>query len=377
MKLDLVVEARDGAARAGYARTARGTFEVPCFMPVGTRGSVRALSTADVEELGFEIMLANTYHLMLRPGSDIVASQGGIHRFVGWEGHVLTDSGGFQVMSLSPMVDDDGVTFRSVYDGSTHRLTPERAVSAQQLIGADIQMALDVCPALPARPDVIRTAVERTHAWGVRARNAHHHPDQCLFGICQGGIDADLRAESAKRTVELGFDGFGIGGFSVGETRDEMLAPLEATIEQLPAEQPRYLMGVGDPVGLVEAIARGVDMFDSVMPTRLARHGTVLTSSGRIKIRNARYKGDAGPLDERCSCGVCQRWSRAYIHHLLGVGEPTALRLLTLHNLAWTLELLQRARDAVRTRGLEALRREIAKSWCSTGSDQARGPQLG
>jgi queuine tRNA-ribosyltransferase len=356
-------QAADGDARTGRVTTARGTFATPCFMPVGTKGSVRAVSTADLEALGFEVMLANTYHLMLRPGADTVAHLGGIHGFAAWPGHVLTDSGGFQVFSLTPDVDDDGVTFRSTYDGSTHRLTPEAAVDTQERIGADIQMVLDVCPPLPSPPEVIRLAVERTAAWARRAKAAHRREGQALFGIVQGGTDHDLRQESAQRTVDVGFDGYGIGGLSVGEPRDEMLPALDAAVGHLPADRPRYLMGVGDPVGIVEAVARGVDLFDCVLPTRLARHGSVLTDGGRIQIRNAAHATDDGPLDPACPCAVCARYSRAYARHLLQVGEPTALRLLTWHNLAWTQRLVTRTRDAIGDGTLGALRRDVAAMW--------------
>jgi queuine tRNA-ribosyltransferase len=364
VRLRIDVHATDGAARAGTITTARGSFATPCFMPVGTRGSVKALSTRDLELLGFEVMLSNTYHLMLRPGADVVEELGGIHGFASWPGHVLTDSGGYQVFSLEPKVDDDGATFRSTYDGSLHRMTPESAVRTQEQLGADIQMVLDVCPPLPSARDVITLAVERTAAWAQRAKAAHTRTDdQALFGIVQGGIDEELRRESAQRTVELGFDGYGIGGLSVGEPRHEMLPALAAALAELPADRPRYLMGVGDPIGLVEAVALGVDLFDCVLPTRIARHGSVLTSEGRLQIRNAAYARDAGPLDPACACEVCGRWSRAYLRHLLQVGEPTALRLLTWHNLAWTLALVRRAGAAVEAGEFPALQREIADLW--------------
>ena len=363
MTLAFTAAATDGAARAGTVTTARGRFSTPCFMPVGTRGTVRAVSTADLEDLGCEVMLANTYHLMLRPGTSVVAGLGGIHGFASWPGHVLTDSGGYQVFSLEPKVDDDGVTFRSTYDGTMHRLTPEGAVAAQEELGADIQMVLDVCPPLPSPPETLRMAVERTAAWAARARRAHRREGQALFGIVQGGVDAALRAESARRTVEIGFDGYGIGGLSVGEPRHEMLPALDAALSELPADRPRYLMGVGDPVGLVEAIALGVDMFDCVLPTRLARHGTVLTATGRLSLRNARFASDGSPLDPTCPCAVCARWSRAYLRHLLRLGEPTASRLVTLHNLHWTLDLVRRTRVAIETGTLAALRAEVGQVW--------------
>ncbi len=361
----LTVEAVDGAARSGHVETSRGRFNVPCFMPVGTRGSVRSLSTADLEELGSETLLANTYHLMLRPGPDVVTRIGGIHRFVSWRGHVLTDSGGYQVMSLSPRLDDGGVTFRSVYDGSVRRLTPEGAVAIQERLGSDIQMALDVCPRLPAEPAELRLAVERTADWAARARRVHRREGQALFGIAQGGLDPRLRRESARHMVQLGFDGYAVGGLSVGESREQMLDALGHALDELPTDSVRYLMGVGDAIGLVEAIAMGVDLFDSVMPTRLARHGTVLTGSGRLRVRNAAYTDDDRPLDLACSCPVCTRWSRAYLHHLLSVGELSAQRLLSIHNLAWTLGLVSRAREAViGGRGaLLGLRKELAATW--------------
>jgi queuine tRNA-ribosyltransferase len=363
MSLRLDVQATDGAARTGMVTTARGSFATPCFMPVGTRAAVRTLSAADLEDLGAEVVLANTYHLMLRPGADLIARLGGLHRFWGWDGHILTDSGGYQVFSLAPEVDDDGVTFRSTYDGTTHRLTPEEAVATQERLGADIQMVLDVCPPLPSPPEVVRTAVERTAAWAARARAAHRREGQALFGIVQGGVDEKLRAESARRTVEVGFDGYGIGGLSVGESRTELLTALGAAVEQLPADRPRYLMGVGDPVGLAEAVALGVDLFDCVLPTRLARHGTVLTGAGRLSLRNAANREDDGPLDPTCGCVVCRRWSRAYLRHLHLVAEPGAARLLTIHNLSWTLDLLARLRQAVAGGNLGRLQVELAATW--------------
>jgi queuine tRNA-ribosyltransferase len=357
------VDAVEGPARVSTVTTARGSFVTPCFLPVGTRGSVRTLSTVDLEDLGVEVVLANTYHLMLRPGADAVARLGGLHGFMSWDRHVLTDSGGFQVFSLQPKVDDDGVAFRSTYDGSLHRLTPEGAVEIQEALGADIQMVLDVCPPLPSPPDVVRLAVDRTAAWAARARRAHRREGQALFGIVQGGTDAALRVESARRTVELGFDGHGIGGLSVGESRPEMVDALGAALGELPADRPRYLMGVGDPAGLVEAVALGVDLFDCVLPTRLGRHGTILTSSGRLNLRNAANREDDGPLDPDCGCQVCRRWSRAYLAHLLRVDEPTAPRLLTLHNLAWTLELVRSMRQAIRDGGFASFRRAVLSVW--------------
>jgi queuine tRNA-ribosyltransferase len=362
------IAATDGAARTGTVHTARGSYPVPAFMPVGTRGAVKALDSADLEMLGAGVVLSNTYHLMLRPGATTVARLGGLHRFTGWSGHTLTDSGGYQVHSLGPTVDDDGLTFASVYDGSRLRLTPESAVEAQGLLGADIQMVLDVCATLPATPEVLRTAVDRTAVWAGRASRRHRQLDerpegQALFGIVQGGTDTALRAESAARTVELDFDGYGIGGLSVGETRNEMLEALGATVPHLPADRPRYLMGVGDPVGMLEAVAMGVDQFDCVAPTRMARHGAVLTGQGRLNLRNARHAEDDTPLDPTCDCVTCQRWSRGYLRHLLLVGEPTAWRLLTLHNLAFVLGLMAEARSAIASGTFDDLRSRTVAVW--------------
>jgi queuine tRNA-ribosyltransferase len=362
VSLELAVEQRCGAARTGLLTTARGSIRTPAFMPVGTRGAVRTLSSADLEDLGAEIVLGNTYHLMLRPGVEIIAGLGGLHGFAAWDRHLLTDSGGYQVFSLNPKVDDDGVTFRSTYDGDLHRFRPEDAVEVQILLGADIQMVLDVCSPLPSPPETIRLAVERTAAWAERARPAflaHERPELSQFGIVQGGVDAGLRVESAERTVAIGFDGYAVGGLSVGEPREEMLPALAATLARLPDDCPRYLMGVGDPVSLVESIALGVDLFDCVLPTRLGRHGTILTTSGRINLRNAVHATDPAPLDQACACPVCARWSRAYLRHLLLVDEPTAPRLLTIHNVHWTLRLVERIRAAIAAGSLDLLRAEV------------------
>jgi len=366
------VEATDGAARTGLARTAQGSFPVPAFMPVGTRGSVRALSAADLDDLGPSVVLGNTYHLMLRPGADVVRDLGGLGRFMGWAGLTLTDSGGYQVFSLAPHLDEEGVTFRSTYDGSTHRLTPEDAVAVQSQLGADIQMVLDVCPGLPAPAEVVRAATDRTARWAERGRAAFLAGDeqrrdrdfeQAQFGIVQGGVDEALRSASARRTIDVGFDGYAVGGLSVGEGRADMLSALAAAVAVLPLDQPRYLMGVGDPAGLVEAVALGIDLFDCVLPTRLARHGTLLTDSGRLNLRQARHTRDPGPIDETCSCPVCARWSRGYLRHLLVVGEISAARLLTLHNVAWILRFVERTRAAIRAGRLDAWRREVLAIW--------------
>ena len=358
-----VPHAYDGHARTGTVHTARGSFSTPCFMPVGTRGAVKLLDAADLDRLAPEVVLANTYHLMMRPGTAVVEALGGLRRFLGWSGLMLTDSGGFQVFSLRPAVDDDGVTFRSTYDGSRHRFTPETAVAVQEQLGADIQMVLDVCLGLPAPAEDVRRAAERTLSWAARARAAHRREDQSLFGIVQGGTSPALRAESAARLVEMGFDGYAIGGLSVGEPLEEALPAMEAALVGLPPDRPRYLMGVGDPVSMVEAVARGVDMFDCVLPTRLARHGTALTSAGRVQLKANRYARQDGPLDPACPCPVCARYSAGYLRHLLTVGELTGGRLVTIHNLAWTLALVDRMREAVAAGTLSLLRKEVGEAW--------------
>jgi queuine tRNA-ribosyltransferase len=336
-------------------------------MPVGTRGTVRALGTHQLAELRAadggraDVLLANTYHLMLRPGAEAVAELGGLHRFCGWGGHMLTDSGGYQVFSLEPRLSDEGATFRSTYDGSEHLLTPEGAVRTQELLGADIQMVLDVCPPLPSSPDVLRSAVDRTEQWAARARAAHRRTeDQALFGIVQGGADPDLRGDAARRTVALGFDGYAVGGLSVGESRPEMLVALEAALAELPEDQPRYLMGVGDPVSIVEAVARGVDMFDCVLPTRLARHGTLLTDGGRLNITRAEFARSDEPVSATCACATCATYSRGYLRHLMAVGEPAGATLCTVHNLTWMLDLVARVRSSIAGGRLGALRAELA-----------------
>jgi queuine tRNA-ribosyltransferase len=355
--------ATSGAARAGIGHTAQGSYNTPCFMPVGTRGAIKYLSAADYERLGAEIVLGNTYHLMLRPGAETVARFGGIGKFAGWGGLTLTDSGGFQVFSLEPKVDDDGVTFKSTYDGSSHRFTPEGAVATQELLGASIQMVLDVCAPLPSPDHVIRLALERTSAWAERARNAHHRPDQALFGIVQGGIDPAMRQESAQRTAALNFDGYGIGGLSVGESRAEMLPALAAALAELPRDRPRYLMGVGDPASMIEAINLGVDQFDCVLQTRLGRHGTALTSIGKVHVKNAKFALSDEPIDSNCSCEVCARHSQGYIRHLFQVGEPTGARLVSIHNVAWTLRLMRQCRQATIEGSFEAFRQQTLAIW--------------
>ena len=402
--IPFAIDATHGEARAGRLLLPRGEVATPCFMPVGTRGAVRTLDSDDLASLGAGIILGNTYHLMLRPGHEMIARRGGLHNFIGWDGSILTDSGGFQIMSLNAKVSDEGVEFSSVYDGSRLWMTPETAVEAQNAIGSDIQMALDVCPELPASPEVIREALDRTTAWAKRAREAFlrsrelqsletesapqsetsrlrktesqisphaatqsnaassTHP-RYQFGILQGGTSEELRRESALRTTEIGFDGYALGGLSVGEDRSERLPAIAAACANLPEDQPRYLMGVGDPLSIIEAISAGVDMFDCVLPTRLARHGTALTSQGRLNLKNSSHAEDDTPIDPDFPESPAANYSRAYLRHLLMVKEPTAARILTLHNLAWLLRFMEQARRAIADGSLARLQQKIAQTW--------------
>jgi len=374
MKLKLKVTATDGAARTAEVITARGKFTTPVFMPVGTRGAIRSLSTHELAGLRTaqgsqtEILLANTYHLMLRPGADTVAALGGLHRFVGFSGHMLTDSGGYQVFSLAPQVTDEGARFKSTYDGTSYLLTPEGAVEVQELLGADMQMVLDVCAPLPSSEAVLRQAVLTTAAWAARARKAHRRTDdQALLGIVQGGDNILLRRESAQRTVALEFDAYAVGGLSVGETRERMLPALQSALAELPADQPRYLMGVGDPLSILEAVSLGVDMFDCVLPTRLARHGTLLTDSGRLNIKRAEFARSEEAVDLNCPCATCANYPRGLLRHLSCLGESTAHTLCTIHNLTWILGFVDRIRAAIKAGELQQLRQEVGLVWSQMG----------
>ena len=316
-------------------------------MPVGTSAAVKAADADDLASIGTEIMLANTYHLMLRPGPAVVEEMGGLHDFMNWTAPVLTDSGGYQIFSLEPVIEEAGAKFRSVYDGSIVTLSPEDAVRIQEQLGADIAMALDICVGLPAEAHQVNDAMQRTLRWAERCIAAHTRPDQALFGIVQGGVDPDLRIESATKTAALGFPGFGIGGLSVGESPTERNLALEAAVSGLPGNKPRYVMGLGDTEGLLQAIARGADLFDCVIPTRLARHGRALTRNGDFNVRQARYETDARPLDPVCPCLACTRYTRAYLRHLVRMNEITGFRLLTIHNLRYTLDLVAEAGVAI------------------------------
>lgn len=351
--------ATDGDARTGRLATPHGEVETPAFMPVGTRAVVRGLDSRDLREAGTQMVLANTYHLMLRPGAGVIARLGGLHGFMGWDGPILTDSGGYQVFSLDARVTEDGCRFRSVYDGSEAFLTPEDAVRIQERLGPDIAMVLDVCIALPAPREDVMEAMERTLRWAERSVEVHERTDQALFGIVQGGIDPDLRMESARRTAELRMAGYGIGGLSVGEAREPRNEALEAAVAGLPPEAPRYFMGLGDPEGLLDAVARGVDLFDCVWPTRLARHGKVITGRGDYNIRLARFITDDGPLDPECPCPTCRTYPRAYLRHLAATRELSLPRLLSVHNLVATHRLLEGARSAIEAGTFAEFRRQV------------------
>jgi queuine tRNA-ribosyltransferase len=339
-----------GAARAGVLHTAHGAVATPVFMPVGTRASVKAVLPTELEALGARIVLGNTYHLHLRPGAELIERLGGLHTFMGWPHPILTDSGGFQVFSLrhtASRIDDAGVNFRSVYDGSEQRFTPELAMDVQRRLGSDIAMAFDECPPAGVGPEALAAAVRRTSLWAERSRAAEHAAGQLVFGIVQGGIDPVLRERSATEIVSIGFDGHAVGGLSVGEDRGQMLATLDLTVPMLPAERPRYFMGIGDPDGLVEVIARGIDMFDCVLPTRLGRTGSAMTPGGRLNLRNAAFADDPRPLVEGCPCPACSTFSRAYIRHLVTQREIAGLRLLTLHNLQHVSGIVAQARARI------------------------------
>jgi queuine tRNA-ribosyltransferase len=363
----------DGLARRGVLRTAHGDIETPVFMPVGTQGVVKALTPRDLEEAGASIILGNTYHLFLRPGDELVARRGGLHRFSGWSKPILTDSGGYQVYSLSGRrkIEEHGVQFRSHLDGSAHVLTPEKAVDIQANLGSDIAMVLDECPALPSTAEVIDKSLEMTARWAQRCRTRFQElkeksPDsffQAQFGIVQGGTFPELRAKSAELTVSIGFEGYAIGGLSVGESTDTMYKVVEQTVPLLPAAQPRYLMGVGTPLDIIEAVARGIDMFDCVLPTRNARNGQLLTSEGPLNIKNAQFSEDDGPADPACGCYTCRHFSRAYLRHLYMAGEMTGGTLNTLHNLTFYLDTMRRIREAIAFGRFEDFRQDFHRTF--------------
>jgi queuine tRNA-ribosyltransferase len=353
--------ATDGAARTGVLRTAHGELRTPAFMPVGTKATVKAVDPQELADLGAEILLCNTYHLHFRPGADLIAELGGLHRFMAWDGPILTDSGGFQVFSLRHTIlrqDDEGVTFRSVYEGDEERFTPELSASIQRRLGSDVAMCLDVVPPPGTPRRELEEAVRRTTLWAERQKDTERAPGQLLFGISQGGADPELRRRSVEEIAELDLDGNALGGLAIGEPKEQMLETTAWAAELLPRDKARYFMGIGDPAGVLEVIERGIDMFDCVLPTRNARTGSALTWEGQLNIKAARFARDGRPLDEDCTCPACTRFTRAYVRHLLNQQEILGLRLLSLHNLRFLLELVAGARGAIERGELRSYKAE-------------------
>jgi queuine tRNA-ribosyltransferase len=370
MRFELLATDRTTSARRGRLTTGHGTVETPVFMPCGTQATVKTLDPRDLHEEACELILCNTYHLYLRPGHEVIKELGGLHRFMGWNRAILTDSGGYQVLSLAALrnITEDGITFKSHLDGSRHFLTPEKAVEIQLALGADILMALDECPPHVAEYAYHQASMERTARWAARCRIAHPGDEPALFGIIQGGTHPDLRSRSAEATVQVGFSGYALGGLGIGEGPAQMYAVVEHTTALLPAESPRYLMGVGTPQDLLEGIARGVDMFDCVLPTRNARNGGLFTSTGRLNIKGAAYARDERPVDPACSCYTCRHFSRAYLRHLYVADEILGLRLNTIHNLHYYLELTRQARQAIEAGTFSAWKAECLAKMVSDPS---------
>ncbi len=360
-RFDLLKEGSGTEGRLGSITTPHGTIQTPVFMPVGTQGTVKAMTPDELERLGVEIILGNTYHLYLRPGHDLIRDLGGLHRFMGWEKPILTDSGGYQVFSLGNLrkITEEGVKFQSHHDGSYHFITPEKSIAIQEALGADIIMCFDECPPYPAGYDYVRASLDMTLRWAKRCKDAKLRDDQALFGIIQGGMYADLRRRAAEETVGMGFDGYAIGGLSVGETKPLMYEMIEATVPFMPKDKPRYLMGVGTPEDLVEGVDRGVDMFDCVMPTRNARNGTLFTSFGKVVIKNSRFERDERPIDEECSCYTCRNFSRAYLRHLFMAKEILSSILNTIHNIHYYLEVIRGIRKALDKGRFREFKREF------------------
>lgn len=366
VKYELIKTCAQTGARLGKLHTPHGVIETPTFMPVGTQATVKGMSPEELKTLGAEIILSNTYHLFLRPGHELIKEAGGLHKFMNWDRPILTDSGGFQVFSLSEMrkITEQGVEFRSHINGDKMSLTPESATHVQNDLGADIIMAFDECPPYPAEYEYVKQSTERTSRWAERCLKAHGRPeDQALFGIIQGGMHKDLRKQSALDLTSLDFPGYAMGGLSVGEPKPIMYEMLEETIHLLPSDKPRYLMGVGSPDALLDGSIRGVDMFDCVLPTRIARNGTIMTSGGRLVVRNAKYSNDFGPLDPECNCYTCQNYSRAYIRHLIKADEMFGLRLTTIHNLHFLVNLMGEVRQAIREDRLGHFRDEFFEKY--------------
>jgi queuine tRNA-ribosyltransferase len=366
IRYELTKTCAQTGARLGKIHTPHGTIDTPTFMPVGTQATVKGMAPEELKDLGAQIILSNTYHLFVRPGHELIRDAGGLHRFMNWDRPILTDSGGFQVFSLAEnrKITEDGVHFRSHLNGDKLYLSPEVATSVQNALGSDIMMAFDECPPFPAEYEYVKKSTERTSRWAERCLKAHARPqDQALFGIVQGGMHKDLRRQSALDLTSLDFPGYSIGGLSVGEPKPLMYEVLEETVPLLPAGKPRYLMGVGSPDALVEGSIRGIDMFDCVLPTRIARNGTVMTSRGRLVVRQAKYADDFSPLDPECSCYACRNYSRAYIRHLVKADEMFGLRLTTIHNLHFLAELMRRVREAIREDRLGDFRDEFFEQY--------------
>ena len=359
----------DGKARHGMLETSYGTFETPIFMPVGTRASVKTLSPEELKDMHAAFILANTYHLWLRPGADIVEKAGGINKFMNYNGPILTDSGGFQVFSLAKNkkkdITEEGVHFKSHIDGEKLFLTPEKSMAIQEKIGSQIAMMFDECPPYPVTYEYMKNSVERTLRWAKRCKDSHKRSDQALFGIVQGGEFQDLREFSAKETVKLNFDGYAIGGTSVGESKPVMYEMIDNAIRYLPFDKARYLMGVGDPIDILEGVERGVDMFDCVLQTRIARHGNAFTRKGRINIKNAKFKEDFTPIDETCDCYACKNYTKAYIRHLITVGEQFGQRLLSLHNTRFLIKEMEEIREAIKADSFKEYKEAFIKEWTS------------
>ncbi len=358
-------------ARAGELLTAHGVVPTPVFLPVGSQATVKTLTPDDIKELGFKMILANTYHLYLRPGIEVVEKMGGLHTFMAWDGAILTDSGGYQVFSLAPLrkINDEGVTFRSHIDGSEHFITPEMAIQYQERLGAEVIMALDECTAYADSKEKVRQAMERTYRWAERCLQAHERKGQALYAIVQGGMFPELRRQSAEYLTRLDFPGYAIGGLSVGEPKEITLAMVGETVALLPVDRPRYLMGVGSPEDIVEGVARGIDIFDCALPTRVARNGALFTARGRINIRNAVYKTRDAPLDPDCDCSTCRTFSAAYISHLFRSGELLALRLATVHNLRFISNLMRRIRESILDGTFTAFREDFLAGYEPTDEE--------
>ncbi len=366
VKYEFIKECKQTGARLGKVHTPHGTIETPIFMPVGTQATVKSMTPEDLKEVESQIILSNTYHLYLRPGHELVEKAGGLHKFMNWDRPILTDSGGFQVFSLGDLrkISEEGVEFRSHIDGSKHFLSPEKVMEIQNALGSDIMMAFDECAPYPADREYVKKSLERTTRWAKRCKESHKNTDkQALFGIIQGGMYKDLREQSAKEIIELDFPGYAVGGLSVGEPKPLMYEVLEYTTPLMPKDKPRYLMGVGSPDCLIEGAIRGIDMFDCVLPTRIARNGTAMTSQGRIAIKQARYFDDFSPLDPECDCYTCKNYTKAYLRHLFKSNEILSSRLFTYHNLYFLLKLMENVRDAIRNDSLLDFRNEFFEKY--------------